>query len=118
MNMFTADQVLRMRRVLRNAPRRLPLLTSPGLVLSNKSTIASNVSCYPNPASDMVMIEGLPSLEKTQITFTDLLGRKYQPNFEATSGKVVVSVSELPKGMYFIAVENESKHFTFRIIVK
>ena len=118
MNMFTADQVLRMRRVLRIAPRRLSLLTSPGLVLSNKSTLASNIRCYPNPASDKIIIEGLTSFEKTQITFTDLLGRKYQPNFEATSGKVVVSVSELPKGMYFIVLENESKHFTFRIIVK
>jgi homoserine dehydrogenase len=87
-------------------------------VLSNKSTITSKVSCYPNPTSDKVMIEGLTSLEKTQITFTDLLGRKYQPSFDTTSGKVVVSVSELPRGMYFVGVENESKHFTFRIIVK
>ena len=118
MNMFTADQVLRMRRVLRNAPRRRSLLNSPGLVLSTNEVENAKVSIYPNPASDKVTITGLVPSAATQIKMTDVLGKKWVPTLELNDDNFSFSVALMPKGLYCIELENGSKHFSFRIIVK
>lgn len=118
MNMFTADQVLRMRRVLRNAPRRLSLLTSPGLVLNTQPIETTKIGIYPNPTSDRAYITGIEPYAITHIQMVDVMGRKWVSSLENNNGELSFSVSQMPKGLYFIEIENAGKHFSFRIIVK
>ncbi|MBV6647261.1 MAG: hypothetical protein KI790_17515 [Cyclobacteriaceae bacterium] len=61
LNIFTKDQVARMRTVLENSPRRKSLLTSPAIDRPqedplNKSPKLIATSIYPNPAKDVVYI--------------------------------------------------------------
>ncbi|TRX54894.1 hypothetical protein FNH22_19260 [Fulvivirga sp. M361] len=61
MNIFTRDQVKRMRTVLENSPRRKSLLTSKGLfppdpVLNIPEPIVQQTSVYPNPFEDQLFI--------------------------------------------------------------
>ena len=61
MNIFTQDQVDRMRTVLENSPRRKSLLTSKGLfppdAVSKPREIFQSFNIYPNPVKDLVFIE-------------------------------------------------------------
>jgi hypothetical protein len=107
-----------MRRVLRNAPRRLSLLNSPGLVLNNKPEIVQNLSLFPNPSSDKVYIKGLNQSSNTSISLVNIFGKKWFPELEQSDNNCLFSVAQMPAGLYVVTVEKESKIFTFRLIVK
>ncbi|WP_299464416.1 M43 family zinc metalloprotease [uncultured Microscilla sp.] len=63
MNIFTQDQVARMRIVMANSPRRQTLATSPGLI-----RLATNqVRVYPNPAIDRITIVPNTQLQGQQV---------------------------------------------------
>ncbi|OJJ22971.1 hypothetical protein BKI52_01050 [marine bacterium AO1-C] len=55
MNIFTKDQMVRMRTVLEHSPRRKTLTTSPGLIRSDIG--ANTVKTYPNPALETLNVE-------------------------------------------------------------
>lgn len=56
MNMFTHNQVARMRTVLENSPRRLSLWTSHGLGPQDEP-LTQVLSCFPNPGKDRVTLQ-------------------------------------------------------------
>lgn len=58
---------------------------------------------YPNPATDLVCIEGLP--EGTVVALCDLSGRKIA-NFEIRNSKSEIDISHLPAGTYLLSVQS------------
>jgi len=119
MHMFTNDQVLRMRRVLRNAPRRTSLLNSPGLVLKSKEKITSpSIFIFPNPATTEVTIAGINELSTFQVALISTLGVKYTLDPKFVDGSFTANISGVPKGIYTLLINKESYRYTFRLIVK
>ena len=79
MNIFTNDQILRMRTVLENSPRRKSLLTSKGLFPPDNNGVTgkhkNDINVYPNPAGNHIFIEfSEPVAGKLELDFYDLSG--------------------------------------------
>ncbi|MCX6351556.1 MAG: T9SS type A sorting domain-containing protein [Bacteroidetes bacterium] len=83
----------------------------------------NNIHLYPNPTTSTTTLEvnNLPQTN-TSITLTDMVGRQLiqltqTPNAE---GKLIkeIDVSTLPKGMYFISVQNERMRVVSKLVVR
>jgi len=88
MNLFTKDQISRMRTVLNNSPRRKSLVTSPVIDRSNNVTdtiddLALTTYVYPNPATDKLYLAFGENL-----TGHDIQVKAYSP-----LGKVVFEIA-------------------------
>lgn len=68
----------------------------------------SGVTLFPNPASDIIQISGLPST-KTDIDIYDVTGRRVA-HYVAMQ-KATLNVSGLPNGMYLIRTPNSESRF-------
>ena len=74
-------------------------------------TQLQGLNVYPNPADKEIVISGLESLEKYELMIVNLMGspvgaqRMLQANM---LGTCVLSVEDLPSGLYFIAVNGKS----------
>ncbi len=74
----------------------------------------SNVTLFPNPASEMVTVAGLEG--ESTVTVVDLNGREV---YKATAnGSVTIDVSGYAKGIYFVRVTGESTTAIRKLIVK
>ncbi|MBR4739259.1 MAG: C10 family peptidase [Bacteroidales bacterium] len=62
-----------------------------------------NIKLYPNPASDIVVLEGVEG--KTEVTVTDLVGRVVLKQ-AVSEGRNVIDISALSVGTYFVRVAN------------
>jgi len=60
----------------------------------------SKVSIFPNPASDSFTLE-LPANEYFDVNMKDLTGRNVYQG-QQLSGSIIISISELPNGLYLI----------------
>ncbi len=66
-----------------------------------------NISVYPNPASDHVLID-LPGMQGTvQVTINDLAGNLVWETSVQTDGNVTVTPGQLPAGQYLLQVEQD-----------
>ncbi len=65
-----------------------------------------NITFYPNPSSDRVKFD-LPSSDEYQIVITDIFGKIMQmEKMHLTDGEI--NISQLPSGLYIVAIESES----------
>ena len=96
MNIFTIDQIRRMRTVLENSPRRKSLLTSKGLYAPTNIPLISgdDVKVYPTPGVDLLFIE-----------FPQYYKGKTELNFYDTSGKLINSVLNYIDGKTTVTTE-------------
>jgi hypothetical protein len=114
MNIFTKDQVARMRTVLENSPRRKSLLTSPVIhrpdddVTGDEDDITHAIQIYPNPATDKFYI----SVDEkflgydVNVTAHTLLGKMiFEKTFEITAPELEVAVSETYEKFIILSVE-------------
>lgn len=74
----------------------------------NDFTWKSDISIYPNPASDILYFKGVDDINKT-ISIFDASGKKLL-NFETNKNEI--DISDLPKGIYFIEF-NKKQYFRF-----
>ena len=90
------------------------------LVYSNiqKVTFSNdlNIKIYPVPAKDMITIEWDGVLKKPKIQMLDASGKIFRPGATYYSNKVILELSCLPKGVYFIQILSDSKTFIDKII--
>jgi Secretion system C-terminal sorting domain/Glycosyl hydrolase family 20, domain 2 len=66
----------------------------------------SDVTLYPNPASNIINVRGM-SDEPTTIMIEDMLGREVISS-EATSGSSVLDIQNIPSGIYECVITNGS----------
>lgn len=72
-------------------------------------------SVYPNPASSLLMVETSGMIELAEVR--DMLGRMVLSQ-KANTGKLLVDVSLLAKGVYLLKIESAGKTAVKRIVVE
>lgn len=77
-----------------------------GFPASVSNVKATTINCYPNPATNNVVVEGLTS-QVNHIVLFNLFGQTIKPTYTFDEEKCNINVNALPTGTYFIyAVEN------------
>lgn len=77
---------------------------------------SANISIYPNPAQDIVYIEGINILNK-EITIIDVVGKKVISS-KVRSNKQKIDISSLTQGLYFIQLNDGNDTITHKFIKK
>jgi len=71
------------------------------------------ISVYPNPATDYVIVETCHGASVQCVEIYDITGHKV-----LSSTSTEINISELPQGVYFVAVFTENQKFVERIVIK
>ncbi len=82
--------------------------------------LALDFSVFPNPASEMVHLSfGQSLLAKTQVQLIDMAGRQMGSwNLGVGESAFSISLNALPKGVYMVAVQNESGRGLKKLVVQ
>lgn len=105
MNIYTNDQKRRMRIVMRNAPRRKTLFTTPtqcGVSSVSRSLNAIDFELFPVPASQELWVNDNPTSPGVYWEITDVLGRKAEINTTKIGDKNLFLLEALPQGNYLL----------------
>lgn len=81
--------------------------------LSTDDFLSKSVSVYPNPASERVFVNTGADSNPVQLSLYGLLGQLLRTTKENS-----ISVSELPKGVYFFQVKTDKGEVTKKIVVE
>ena len=77
-----------------------------GFPANVKNIEATTINCYPNPATNQVVVEGITS-QVNHIVLFNLFGQIIHPTYTFDGAKCNINTSALSAGTYFIyAVEN------------
>lgn len=90
-------------------------------VTTGISTVAagSSISIYPNPASNRVEIRMDAATKDTTIVIADIVGRTaYKNTTTVQDGKVILDLSSLQSGQYFISVTTDGNTVTEKLILR
>ena len=90
------------------------------VVLSNSADEVAQVdaSFYPNPVTDLLYVNLANNHGKAaSVSIVDYTGRKWMTELMSTS-QLELNVADLPKGVYFILIENEELTYNARFIKK
>ncbi len=83
----------------------------------NESSTGSSNLMYPNPVNDVLTIENTTYL--TGITVRNVVGDVvYSLKNTTAQPNIIIDVSFLPKGIYFIELENASKNNSIKKVIK
>lgn len=82
------------------------------VVLSAGENALSQVSIYPNPASDVINIQAPASVEVENVAIYDVLGKR--SNVSLVNGQV--NVSSLANGVYILSLETSAGTLTQKIV--
>ncbi len=93
----------------------LPREVSDITVNISSLTFSKNIKVYPNPVSEVLMIE-LPNTEIFEITIHNILGELvYQQSANNSMG---INMNNLNNGTYFLTILSNNQVFTQKILVK
>jgi ligand-binding sensor domain-containing protein len=81
--------------------------------ITNQNTSKTEISIYPNPAQDYIIVESLAS--ELSISITDILGQAVFTQ-HSYALKTKVPLSNLPKGTYIVTVQSSHSVFTQSLI--
>lgn len=84
-----------------------------------EQSTSSGVKIYPNPASHNVTIDMDKSVFKgsTQIQILDIQGRSIK-QFESDDNTTTLSISDLPRGTYFVKIHFETSQIVKKLVVR
>ena len=76
------------------------------------------ISVFPNPAVEELTVSGLPKTEEYQLTIVNVLGEILvsESYFSDSFGDILLSVGDLPKGMFVLHLQNESLEKSVRFV--
>ncbi|WP_299602883.1 Ig-like domain-containing protein [uncultured Aquimarina sp.] len=79
----------------------------------------SNIEIYPNPAEDIVTIE-LDDFDETntKVTVISMIGSVVLTPQSITENEVVLDVSRLKEGIYFLKIQNGTRTISKRLLIK
>ncbi len=117
MNIFTKDQVARMRIVLEKSPRRKELLTSPVLTNVNDEAVQNSITIYPNPATEKIFINSKGILAPKGYIIYNMLGQHVLAgDLQATSTEILLPF--LPKGLYVLQIMTEKGKVVKKLLIE
>lgn len=80
--------------------------------------LQSNLSVFPNPASDLLRIETADfSRPIMEVTLMDMAGRTVAQQSEVLSDKTSIEVSGIPAGIYLLEVQATEGRITKKVII-
>lgn len=124
MNIFTKDQVARMRIVLKHSPRRKELLTSPVLTAIADENIASKILIYPNPASDKIYIQNFSAMNLENYILHNTLGQVVaQGNLSEivnldSKRDLEILLPKIAKGLYFLEISTRNMSVIKKVVIQ
>lgn len=77
----------------------------------------SKLNLYPNPADQEFILEG-KNVETSEITLISDLGQKVNINKTVKSGKITFDASSLPKGIYFLLINNHNDIESRKVVIE
>lgn len=93
--------------------RQYTLLLEPAVV-GVQNNVNTQITIYPNPAKDNLMVNNLT--ENSIITMTDLSGRVVK-QIKAMQATQVLNTSDLTDGLYIIQIQGNSQNTVFKVKV-
>ncbi len=82
-----------------------------------QATTLSNVSIYPNPAQNILHVEGLSSSQKTKLTVVDFNGNVAMSHeLRAVSGVYNLNIASLHAGNYMLKIETNGEVVTKQFV--
>ena len=118
MNMFTAGQVGRMRKVLLASPRRARLIRSVMSPLTESETLT--LSVYPNPVrTDPTIDVQLKGFQSFTVELFDLTGQQLvlRQYTDAPSTRLTLPLNGLAAGVYVVRVKTDAEMASKRLLV-
>lgn len=91
--------------------------TSESFVTSVLINFEAGISVYPNPANDLVVIEG-EQMESAIVTVMDLNSKEINIKSEATSHKIFVNTTSLSSGVYYLKINRNGVTETKKLMIK
>lgn len=70
---------------------------------------------FPNPASDVLQVSGNSPIQ--QLALVDMSGRTLRTALSNASGTIILSVADLPAGVYLARAEDEQGHIRYQKLV-
>jgi hypothetical protein len=80
-------------------------------------TIDYGYKCYPNPASDRLVIEGY-DLKNTKYSILNNLGQEVNFNAVLDETQIVLNIENQPSGMYFVKLEKDGIVWTTKVFIQ
>ncbi len=115
---FSADQGSAFDRFDQVEAFDLPAdISLPCETLSNDTFAENNLKIYPNPTSDILVIDGLDQIGNANLKIYDLNGRLLLNKAMDFSQKHTLDVSQFDKGIYLIRIENSRINFSKKLII-
>lgn len=114
LNIFTQQQVARMKTVLQKCPRRKEL-TSSFVVSLEKENFAEKVDIYPNPVEYELNIQFFDLTDKECKVFNNLGQQIYQ---EKAVDSLRIQTSLWADGLYILQIKTANSFFTKKIVVQ
>jgi 1,4-alpha-glucan branching enzyme len=85
------------------------------VITTLQEDIAPQVVLYPNPASDVLRIDGIPS-GKYQIQLTDINGRQLMDQFVSIQTSFEKDIADIPNGLYYLTIRGQYKNISMKLI--
>jgi len=81
--------------------------------------LGDNISVYPNPASDRLVIKtGKHSYQSIKYSITDVQGKLLMEGESAHPGNLVITTSALPPGTYLLQLNPDTQYLTRVFIIR
>jgi len=119
MNIFTMNQITRMRNILSTFQRRVQLLSSNAcqpLMSSPEYEMIQGIKLYPNPATDLVNISISSDLLPDSFIVYNSIGQIMFSKKVENSSDLTINTSAFSQGVYFIQITKENEQKTLRFV--
>jgi hypothetical protein len=81
-------------------------------------SVADAVTTYPNPAKDYIMFE-INSVGEFTLELIDITGKIwFKNNYMIEDAPIEVGISDMPGGLYFYKVYNNTEQFRGNLVIK
>lgn len=115
-NMFTNDQVARMRACLIGGPRSSLLTSTACSVVSGihgAASIKHSISLFPNPVAHTLNVSGIS--EKTIISLYDAMGKLILET--EADHDIIINVADYSQGVYTLVAENRNNKTFHKLMI-
>jgi hypothetical protein len=85
--------------------------------LSVSSTITSDISVYPNPVADRLVVTGLDNISGSKTALlSDVTGAVMQTLVFVQGQPAMINTANLPNGMYLLRLQTDAGSINFRVV--